>query len=111
MSQRTTYTNQSKICRLPLVLIDQRRAALTRWRRRRRSLRRAVLAREDPRVSHSVVGEAALSRLAGGLVVMRVQLARVAELASLPDVKLRVIPIAVGTRSGKNRIREELRGS
>jgi transcriptional regulator with XRE-family HTH domain len=48
----------------------------------------------------SILDEAALRRPVGGTKVMRGQLRRLIEVASLPNVDLRVVPLAVGAHAG-----------
>ena len=48
------------------------------------------------RCSHYIVDEGALRRPIGGPAVMRAQLARIIEAASLPKVTFQVIPFDVG---------------
>lgn len=62
--------------------------------------RQALLKREDGPLFHCIVDEAALRRPIGGAAVMRDQLARIIEAASLPRVTFQVIPFAVGAHPG-----------
>jgi transcriptional regulator with XRE-family HTH domain len=62
--------------------------------------RQALLAQDDGPLFHCIVDESALWRLIGGPAVMRAQLARIMEAASLPKVTFQVIPFAVGAHPG-----------
>jgi len=62
--------------------------------------RQALLTQDDPPGFHYIVDEVALHRPIGGSAVMREQLARVVEVARLPNVALQVIPLAVGAHPG-----------
>ena len=62
--------------------------------------RQALLAREDAPLLHCVVDEGALRRAIGGHAIMRAQLARIIEAASLPNVTFQVIPFEVGAHPG-----------
>jgi hypothetical protein len=62
--------------------------------------RQALLAREDAPLLHCVVDEGALRRAIGGPAIMRAQLARIIEAASLPNVTFQVIPFEVGAHPG-----------
>jgi transcriptional regulator with XRE-family HTH domain len=62
--------------------------------------RQALLTREDAPLLYYVVDEGALRRAIGGPVVMRAQLARIIEAASLPMVTFQVIPFEVGAHPG-----------
>jgi hypothetical protein len=62
--------------------------------------RQALLAREDAPLLRCIVDEAALHRAVGGPAVMRAQLARIIEAASLPKVTFQVIPFEVGAHPG-----------
>jgi transcriptional regulator with XRE-family HTH domain len=62
--------------------------------------RQALLARDDAPVFHCIVDEGALRRAIGGPAVMRAQLARIIEAASLPKVTFQVIPFEVGAHPG-----------
>lgn len=48
----------------------------------------------------AVVGEGALRQLVGGREVMRVQLAHLAEVARLPNIRLQVVPFLAGSHPG-----------
>jgi transcriptional regulator with XRE-family HTH domain len=58
--------------------------------------RQKVLAWAEPPRVWAVIDEAVLRRPVGGAVVMRAQLARLAEAARLPNVTLQVVPFARG---------------
>ena len=58
--------------------------------------RQDVLTSPDPPRLWSVMDEAVLRRLVGGRKVMRAQLARLIEVASLPRVTIQVVPFAGG---------------
>ncbi len=62
--------------------------------------RQALLARDDAPMFHCIVDEGALRRAIGGPAVMRGQLARIIEAASLPKVTFQVIPFEVGAHPG-----------
>ena len=62
--------------------------------------RQALLTRDDAPLFHFIVDEGALHRAIGGPAVMRAQLARIVEVASLPNVTFQVIPFAVGAHPG-----------
>lgn len=74
--------------------IDQRTAA--------RKRRQALLTRDDAPLSsyNVIVDEGALRRPVGGAAVMLAQLARIIEVADLPRVIFRVIPLSVGAHPG-----------
>lgn len=61
-----------------------------------RRIRQQVLARPDPPVFTAIMDEAVLHRVVGGRTVMRDQLKRVVEAASLPNVNIRVLPYDAG---------------
>jgi hypothetical protein len=65
-----------------------------------RMTRQAVLAKESPLEVRAVLDESAIRRLVGGPEVMRRQVARLLELAELPNVIIQVIPFAVGAHPG-----------
>lgn len=65
-----------------------------------RMQRQAVLTKPDALEVRAVLDEAALRRLVGGQSVMRKQLARLAELAELPNVIIQVIPFSAGAHPG-----------
>lgn len=58
--------------------------------------RQAVLTRADAPLFHCIIDEIALRRPVGGPAVMRAQLARIIEVASLPKVIFQLIPLDVG---------------
>jgi transcriptional regulator with XRE-family HTH domain len=58
--------------------------------------RQSVLTSPDPPQVWSVMDEAVLRRLVGGREVMRAQLARLVEIAGLPQVTIQVVPFARG---------------
>lgn len=62
--------------------------------------RQALLARDDGPPFHCIVDEAAVRRAVGGHDVMRAQLGRIAEAASLPKITFQVIPFAAGAHPG-----------
>jgi transcriptional regulator with XRE-family HTH domain len=62
--------------------------------------RQAILARHDAPSFRCVIDEAALRRAVGGPAVMRVQLARIVEVASMPNVTFQLIPFSVGAHPG-----------
>jgi transcriptional regulator with XRE-family HTH domain len=63
-------------------------------------LTRQELLRRDPPVPISVViDEAALHRVVGGVATMRGQLTRLIEVATLPNVTIRIIPYAAGAHA------------
>jgi transcriptional regulator with XRE-family HTH domain len=70
------------------ALIEQRIEARIR--------RQALLAQANGPRLHFILDEGALHRPVGGSAVMRAQLARIVEAASLPDVTFQLIPLAVG---------------
>jgi transcriptional regulator with XRE-family HTH domain len=65
-----------------------------------RTARQALLYEEDPLRLHVVIDEAALRRLVGGAAVMRQQMRRLNEVASLPNVTLQVVPFSAGGHAG-----------
>ena len=67
-----------------------------------RMRRQALLTRDDASLSryNVIVDEGALRRPIGGATVMRAQLARIIEVASLPKVTCQIIPLAVGAHPG-----------
>ncbi len=58
--------------------------------------RQALLTRDDGPLFHSILDEGALHRPVGGAAVMRAQLERIIELASLPKVTFQLIPLDLG---------------
>jgi transcriptional regulator with XRE-family HTH domain len=65
-----------------------------------RMRRQDMLTKPNPIELWAVIDEAALHRLMGGAEVMRGQLARLVELADLPNVTLQVLPFAKGAHAG-----------
>ncbi|MGI9097427.1 MAG: helix-turn-helix domain-containing protein [Solirubrobacteraceae bacterium] len=65
-----------------------------------RELRQRRLTGEDPLELSAILDEAVLLRPVGGAGVMRAQLRFLAERAALPNVDLRVVPVAVGAHAG-----------
>ncbi|MBV9853563.1 MAG: helix-turn-helix domain-containing protein [Streptosporangiaceae bacterium] len=67
-----------------------------------RMRRQALLTRDDAPLSryNVIVDEGALRRPVGGTVVMRAQLARIIEVAGMPKVNFRIIPLSVGAHPG-----------
>jgi hypothetical protein len=74
--------------------------AAIKWRIQARIRRHALLARDDAPPFHCIVDEAALRRPVGGPAVMRAQLERIIEVASLPKVTFQLIPFTVGAHLG-----------
>lgn len=62
--------------------------------------RQARLTESNPLQLWTVIGEGALRQLVGGRNVMRAQLARIAEAAALPNVKVQVVPFLAGSHPG-----------
>jgi hypothetical protein len=62
--------------------------------------RQALLEGDGAPLLHCVVDEQALRRPVGGSAVMRSQLARIVEVASLPKVTFQIIPVNVGVHPG-----------
>jgi hypothetical protein len=62
--------------------------------------RQALLTGDDAPLFHYIVDEGALRRTVGGPAVMRAQLARIIEVASLPKVTFQLIPFDVGAHPG-----------
>lgn len=58
--------------------------------------RQAILRGPDAPVLHAIIGEGALHRMVGGTQVMGEQLARLAEVAERPNVRLQVVPNSAG---------------
>lgn len=58
--------------------------------------RQALLTHDDSPLFHCILDEGALRRPVGGPAVMRAQLARIIEIASLPKVTFQLIPLDVG---------------
>jgi len=65
-----------------------------------RAARQALLVEDDPLTLWVVLDEAALRRLVGGPEVMREQLDRLREVATLPNVTLQVVPFSAGGHAG-----------
>ena len=61
-----------------------------------RLARQERLAETDPPHYHAVLNEAVINRVVGGTAVMRAQLARITELATLPHVTVQVLPFSAG---------------
>ncbi len=64
-----------------------------------RATRQALLTRPDPLQLWAVLDEAVLRRQVGGPDVMRAQLARIQELAALPNVTVQVLPFDAGAHA------------
>lgn len=58
--------------------------------------RRDLLTRENGPLLHFIMDEAALHRPVGGPVVMKAELARIVEVASMPKVAFQLIPLDIG---------------
>lgn len=66
-------------------------------------LRRQKIFRRDPPLKFAVViNEAVLLRQVGGPAVMKAQLARIAEVASEPNVRVQVVPFKAGVHRSMN---------
>jgi transcriptional regulator with XRE-family HTH domain len=65
-----------------------------------RMRRQDMLTKPNPIELWAVIDEAALHRLMGGAEVMRGQVARLVELADLPNVTLQVLPFTKGAHAG-----------
>jgi transcriptional regulator with XRE-family HTH domain len=65
-----------------------------------RMKRQALLIQDDPIDLRVVLDEAVLSRPVGGDAVMRDQLAKLIEVARLPNVTLQILPFAAGAHAG-----------
>lgn len=65
-----------------------------------RMRRQTVLARAEPLAIEAVFAECALRVPVGGPAAMRAQLARLIELGELPNIRIRVLPNAVGAHPG-----------
>lgn len=65
-----------------------------------RMRRQARLTGADPLHVHAVIWEAALRQLVGGAALMREQLAKLLDVASLPHVQLQVLPFRAGVNAG-----------
>jgi transcriptional regulator with XRE-family HTH domain len=65
-----------------------------------RVARHSLLTQDDPLVFWCVVDEAVLLRSVGGRQVMKGQLERLAEVSSLDNVTLQVLPLEVGAHAG-----------
>jgi transcriptional regulator with XRE-family HTH domain len=61
-----------------------------------RMKRQALLTREDGPVFRFILDEGALHRPVGGPAVMRAQFAHLIDVANLPSVTFRIIPLAIG---------------
>lgn len=61
-----------------------------------RTKRQDLLTQDDGPLFHCILDEGALRRSVGGPAVMRAQLARIVEVASLPKVTFQIIPLSVG---------------
>ncbi len=65
-----------------------------------RLTRQAVLTRPSPLEMRVVLDESALRRLVGGADVMQEQIARLLELAALPNIIVQAIPFSAGAHPG-----------
>ena len=65
-----------------------------------RMQRQALLIQDDPIELRVVLDEAVLSRPVGGDAVMLDQLAKLIEVARLPNVRLQILPFAAGAHAG-----------
>lgn len=74
---------------VPLDIVDRRLEV--------RLTRQKILAREDPPHLHVIMNEAALRQVIGGRDVMLGQYRHLLEVASLPTVKVQLIPFESGT--------------
>jgi transcriptional regulator with XRE-family HTH domain len=62
--------------------------------------RQVLLTQDDGPLFHCILDEGALRRPVGGPAVMRAQLARIVELATLPKITFQLIPLDVGAHPG-----------
>lgn len=62
--------------------------------------RQALLTRQDAPQFHYIMDESTLHRPIGGHIVMRAQMARIVEIAHLPNVTIQIIPFSVGAHPG-----------
>ncbi|MDX6339714.1 MAG: hypothetical protein QOG05_7054, partial [Streptosporangiaceae bacterium] len=62
--------------------------------------RQALLTRDNPLQLWAIMDEAAARRIVGGPAVMREQLARLRDIAALPNVTVQVIPYEAGAHPG-----------
>jgi len=65
-----------------------------------RAERQKRLTADDALTVRAIIDQGALTRQVGGLDVMRAQLARLLEVANLPNVTVQVIPFATGAHAG-----------
>ncbi|MGH4007845.1 MAG: helix-turn-helix domain-containing protein [Pseudonocardiaceae bacterium] len=65
-----------------------------------RADRQQRLTSEDPLILRAVINEGALRRQVGGPAVMRSQIRRIAEMATLPNITVQVLPFSAGAHSG-----------
>nr|WSZ98565.1 helix-turn-helix domain-containing protein [Streptomyces sp. NBC_00857] len=65
-----------------------------------RMTRQEALHRESPLKFAAIVSEAVLHRQVGGPAVTRAQLAHIAEVASMPNVRIQVVPFKLGDHPG-----------
>jgi transcriptional regulator with XRE-family HTH domain len=75
-------------------------AAVLERRVEARIRRRSLLTRDDAPPLHCIMDESALRRPIGGPAVMRAQLERIIEVASLPKVTYQLIPFVAGAHPG-----------
>lgn len=64
-----------------------------------RMRRQQVLQRKNPPLFAAIMDEAELHRVVGGPAVMRAQLQHLVEAASLPNVRIRVVPFSAGAHA------------
>lgn len=65
-----------------------------------RLARQQVLTRDVPLQLWAILDEAALHRTVGGIPVMRKQLHRLAEMASMPNITVQIVPFGAGEHPG-----------
>ncbi len=65
-----------------------------------RTKRQVLLTQDDGPLFHCILDEGALRRPVGGPAVMRAQLERIIELATLPKVTIQLIPLDLGAHPG-----------
>jgi transcriptional regulator with XRE-family HTH domain len=64
-----------------------------------RTTRQALLTASNPLRVWAILDEAVLRRLVGGVTVMHAQLARIQEIAALPNITLQVLPFDTGAHA------------
>jgi transcriptional regulator with XRE-family HTH domain len=94
--QTADYAQEIHKAAVPEVSTPELTPEIIEQRVEARIRRQDLLSKENPLNFSVVIDEAVLHRLVGGSHVMRTQLKHVADMATLPNVRIQVIPYGVG---------------